>query len=306
MKLLILLPALVLFCGTLPSPAQPPDGGVLFTQNCVACHMKDQGLVGPSMVEIRSLYLGKPDDFVKWAVAPGKKRPGAIDMPSMVHVGEPGLRAIHSYIMKAAEGVKEKQVQAGDPFAASHTHAVRPRIQRIFLPDAGPAAIAVALDETTSLCWDAGEGRLRYAWTGGFIDGYPYWKGKGNSLAKIKGTIRHIQPHRFFSSAAPVFHGYDIVEGLPVFRYTVDGRGTGLLAFPQCEVAESFRALPGGAGFEQRFVLTPKPDDSFFLTLTFAEDPKAETTSNKGRWEKNKLTLTPDEAADFTLTHKFR
>ena len=70
---------------------------------------------------MRSLYDGKLDDFVKWSIAPQKKRPGAIKMP-----------------------------------------------------DASPASIAVALDDTNSLCWDAGTCRLRYAWTGGFIDGFPY------------------------------------------------------------------------------------------------------------------------------------
>ncbi|HVJ47206.1 MAG TPA: c-type cytochrome, partial [Luteolibacter sp.] len=172
------------------SAQAPSDGGTLYTLNCAACHMVDQGLVGPSLVEIRKLYLDKPDDFVKWANAPGKKRPGAVEMPSMVHVGEPGLRAIHAHMMEISKGVKEKAVAKGDPFAQSPTQTARPQIQRIFLPNSGPAAIAIALDDKVSLCWDAGECRLRYAWTGGFIDGYAYWKGNGSSLGQIKGTIQ--------------------------------------------------------------------------------------------------------------------
>ncbi|MGY8644435.1 MAG: plastocyanin/azurin family copper-binding protein [Verrucomicrobiales bacterium] len=46
----------------------------------------------------------------------------------------------------------------------------RPTFIRCIRPDAGPAAIAVALPEELNVCWDAGNCRLRYAWSGGFID----------------------------------------------------------------------------------------------------------------------------------------
>ena len=52
-----------------------------------------------------------------------------------------------------------------------------------------PAAIAVALPGKVSYCFDAAECRLRYAWTGGFIDGSPYWKGNGSSQAAVTGEI---------------------------------------------------------------------------------------------------------------------
>ena len=87
--------------------AEKPDGAQLFTMNCSACHLPDQMVVGPSLAEIRTLYLGKLDDFVKWCVAPQKKRPNAVDMPSMVHVGDEGLRLIHEHIMKVSVGVKK-------------------------------------------------------------------------------------------------------------------------------------------------------------------------------------------------------
>ena len=53
--------------------------------------------------------------------------------------------------------------------ANSNLHAWphrRPLMYRIFMPDASPAAIAVALPHGVSYCWDAGT-RLRYAWIGG-------------------------------------------------------------------------------------------------------------------------------------------
>lgn len=278
--------------------AETPNGESFYTLNCAACHMLDQSVVGPSLVEIRSLYLNKPDDFIKWAVAPGKKRPGAVEMPSMVHVGEPGLRAIHTHMMNLAKGVKEKKVEQGDKFAASPTQTARPIVQRIFLPNAGPAAIAVALDDKVSLCWDAGECRFRYAWTGGFLDGYTYWKGNGSSLAKIAGPVRYTQTKPLFANSKPKFEGYDIAGGLPTFRYRLPQADGSL------EIAESVRPISGSDGFEQSFVISPQPTQP--MTLSFTEDAKTKITSDAGNWNKNQLTLTPAQAAKFTLTYKFQ
>ncbi len=257
----------------------PSDGATLYTLNCAACHMVDQGLVGPSLVEIRKLYLDKPDDFVKWAIAPGKKRPGAVEMPSMVHVGEPGLRAIHAHMMEISKGVKEKAVAKGDPFAQSPTQTARPQIQRIFLPNSGPAAIAIALDDKVSLCWDAGECRLRYAWTGGFIDGYAYWKGNGSSLAQIKGDVQLKEDIPLISGTA-AFHGYAIKNQLPVLRYSIGSN----------EVTETFAPVPGGKGFTRK-VTTTAPVDLIAPELV---DSKAH------------VKLTRDSANTFTLTYTFQ
>ena len=75
--------------------------------------------------------------------------------------------------------------------ANSNLHAWphrRPLMYRIFMPDASPAAIAVALPHGVSYCWDAGNCRLRYAWIGGFVDPMPVWRANGNGLAKIIGN----------------------------------------------------------------------------------------------------------------------
>ncbi len=253
----------------------------------------DTGVVGPSLVEIRALYLDKPDDFVKWANAPGKKRPGAIEMPSMVHVGEPGLRAIHTHIMAIAKGVKAQKEVVGDPFIHSPTQTARPVIQRIFLPNSGPANIAIALDDKVSLAWDAGACRLRYAWTGGFIDGYPYWKGNGSSQAKIVGKTRYTETEPLF--AQPVkFHGYEVKNSLPIFHYSSGSQ----------EITETFESISGGEGFKRHFTLATPPGAP--ITLKFPANAETKTTSDVGTWTKNILTLTPAQATKFTLTHTFQ
>ena len=284
----ILLASLLILAGTPRAISDTPaDGATLFTLNCSACHMLDQGLVGPSLVEMRKLYSGKPDAFVKWCVAPGRKRLGAIEMPSMVHLGQPGLRMVYEHVMAISKGVVAKKVDLRDSFATAPTQTVRPLVQRMFLPDAGPAAIGVALDDKTSLCWDAGSCRLRYSWTGGFIDGFPYWKENGSSQATIVGKIRYIETAPLFPGTAK-FAGYQIASGLPVFRYSIGSQA----------ITETYTALPAAAGITRSFTFSPGTALSLKLT--------GKTICDTGTLKDGKLTLTPAQATRFTLTHRFQ
>ena len=287
----------VLFCliASCSGLSAAPDGAQLFTTNCAACHLLDQMVVGPSLAEIRTLYFGKKANFVKWCLAPQKKRANAIDMPSMVHVGNEGLESIYEHIMKVSEGVKEKKQDPGDPYKASANYTGRPQVQRIFMPNAGPAAIAVALDATNSLCWDAGDCRLRYAWTGGFIDGFPYWRGNGSSVAAVVGTVKYTEAKSPFGDAKDVkFLGYTMKEKLPIFRYQIGAQ----------MVTEQFTPLKEGNGFQRTFSVTPTPAAS--LALEFTAQEGVTITTDKGKLEGTKLTLTPADAATFTLTFSLK
>lgn len=280
---------------TLLGFAAKPDGAELFTTNCSACHMLDQMVVGPSLAEIRSIYNGKPDDFLKWCNKPTKKRPNVIEMPSMVHIGDEGLREIYAHIMKVADGVKVKEAKKGDPYLTSPVQTSRPQIQRIFMPDAGPASIAVALDQTMSLCWDAGDCRLRYSWNGGFIDGYPYWQGNGSSIAKVLGNIRYVEASSpFVNAAEPKFFGYRIEKGLPVFKYQLRDR----------MITESFSAIANAGGFKRSFTMTPTP--TALVVLNFPTDQKVDYTSDKGKWTGSKLELAAADASAFTINISFK
>ena len=97
----------------------------------------------------------------------------------------------------------------------------RPLVQRFFLVDSGPAAIAVALKKDLNYCWDAGNCRLRYAWAGDFIDfgdnsrsngnrqvkpkGKEFWNGEGGELTY---TIQSDDP-----AVKPDFKGYHLIDG---------------------------------------------------------------------------------------------
>jgi cytochrome c551/c552 len=271
-----------------------PDGAQLFANNCAACHQLDQMVVGPSLAEIRGIYQGKPDDFVKWCVAPQRKRQGAIEMPSMVHVGDEGLRAIYAHVMKVAEGVTVKKQQQGDPFAASHVMTKWPQVQRIFMPDSGPASIAVAVDAQHSLCWDAGACRLRYMWTGGFIDGYPYWKGNGSSLATLVGQVRYTEAESPFGADKKVkFLGYTMKQDRPTFHYQVG----------EMRVSESFSAAADGKGIVRKISLDPTPASD--LVLHFPAPQNGTIKTESGQWREGKLTVRPEQASSIVLHYSF-
>lgn len=172
----------------------------------------------------------------------------------------------------------------------------RPFVQRMFLPGASPAAIAVALPDEQNVCWDAAQCRLRYAWKGGdFIDATAYWRGNGRDLAEVKGAIWWSAPKESFpfrlgapDSVAPVvkFLGYRLEQGFPEFHYTMNG----------VEVRE--KVTGSASAVVLRFRLT-KPSTP--ITFQGTHD-KGKWTSDVGEWKDDALSLTPEQAAEFTLT----
>lgn len=214
-SLALLLPALAVVA---------QDGAALFTANCSACHVVDRAHVGPSLIEIARLYRGKPDAFLAWCREPQQKRPGMIPMPPMGHLGDERLKRVLGHILEVTKGKKEIVVRGVDRFRASPSMRKRPQVLRIFMPKCGPAAIAVAVDEDWSYCFDAGACRLRYVWIGDFVDGWPVWRGNGNALAGIVGEVVLREPASPLPVAADTerrFLGYRIENGLPSFRYQV-------------------------------------------------------------------------------------
>ncbi|BCX47172.1 hypothetical protein HAHE_10800 [Haloferula helveola] len=275
-----------------PLVAEEPPVAEVFKLNCSACHAVDQMVVGPSLVEIAGIYRKDADKFVKWCIEPQPKRPGAIEMPSMAHLGEPTLRKLYDYIMKAAEGKTELKKTKGDPYSLPQELVRRPQVQRMFLPDASPAAIAVALPGELSYCFDAGDCRLRYVWKGGFIDGWPYWRANGSSQASIAGDVIYTEASFPFSTNASKdipgsdFLGYAIgKDGLPTFRY----RRLGI------EWTEKVNPLSDGTGIERSFTTSGS------AALNVAPQDGVEITSSTGS-----LKITAEQAKSFTLTFRWK
>ncbi|MDP6794846.1 MAG: plastocyanin/azurin family copper-binding protein [Verrucomicrobiota bacterium] len=176
----------------------------------------------------------------------------------------------------------------------------RPLMYRIFMPDASPAAIAVALPHGISYCWDAGTCHLRYAWIGGFIDPMPVWKGNGNGLAEIIGT-------RFYSAPkdCPIrvdgalytvrFKGYRKIEGHPEFHYTVSN----------LDIYERITALPDGMGLKRHFRM-PNAKEPVLLTIKggHAEIDYLKKANHKKISGNRVVKIPANEAREFTLIHR--
>ncbi len=169
----------------------------------------------------------------------------------------------------------------------------RPLMYRIFMHDASPAAIAVALPHGVSYCWDAGTCHLRYAWIGGFVDPMPVWKGNGNGLAKLIGNKFYVAPKDFPSSAGNAdshkvqFQGYRKIDGHPEFHYTIG----------DTNIYERITALPSGMGLTRHFRI---PDINSPLRITIASE---NTKVSKGQINQGVTTLPSEEAKSFSITN---
>ncbi|MFC5408812.1 plastocyanin/azurin family copper-binding protein [Larkinella bovis] len=139
--------------------------------------------------------------------------------------------------------------------APDHPYELKyPAIYRTFMPDSGPASIAVGLTPQTAYCWDAGACRLRYAWTGGFIDQTDHWDGNGKKPTHVIGDVyfrdRGGFPIRFGTAdrlPEVKFKGYKLINRYPEFRYLVNG----------VEVREMIKPLATGKGLVRHFSLGP-------------------------------------------------
>ena len=174
----------------------------------------------------------------------------------------------------------------------------RPFAQRIFMPDAGPAAIAVALAGSQNVCWDAGQCRLRYAWQGTFINASDHWQGNGRILPEVPAkpwwrAPRDDFPLRLGAAGSPApavqFLGYAATPEGPVFHYRA----------ADTEVFEQVLPAKGRPGLAVRLQI-PRAAGAIFYRA--ASDANSTWTSSAGTWSEGVLTLTPAQAKDVTLT----
>lgn len=174
----------------------------------------------------------------------------------------------------------------------------RPFVQRIFMPDAGPAAIAVALRGRQNFCWDAGECRLRYAWQGAFVDGNDHWLSNGLKRAVVPAAPWwRAAPGGFpwrldrAEAAAPAvkFRGYAMDADGPEFHYTING----------VDIFEKITPRTDAPGLAVRLRVRAASGPVFYRA---PGEPGGTWRSTAGRWDGDTLVLTPAEATEFTLT----
>lgn len=298
--------------------AKPGDEIVVTLENADTTHQPHNFLV---------VQPGKREAVVQQAMALGDKGPGRNFVPAtpdiLVHSAVlnpegtntvrfrlPEVPGVYPYVCTmpghgmvmygAIYSAVKMPALAKDPHIPQNTAAIslagrgqRPFVQRMFMPDAGPAAIAVALPGEQNFCWDAGECRLRYVWRGPFIDASAHWRGNGNALAvpggspwwsAAKGTF----PLKFEAPGKVKFLGYKLHEGVPEFHYKVG----------DLDVFEKISAAPHDSGIVSRFRI-PKIAGAVEFSVTPAN---TRWTSPAGDMSAGVLKLTPLQAADFTVT----
>ena len=198
-----------------------------------------------------------------------------------------------------------------------------PVVYRTFMPGASPAAFAVALPGNHYYCWDAGECRLRYAWTkGGFIRGNQvHWSSNGKPVAKFNGLpyyraqtsklnpedYKHLaetaRSTPFYDTTEavdfpikiegvdgfPKYKGYRLIQGYPEFIYKVG----------DYEVRELIRTSKNSLGITRKFSVSPKTPITFKLT----PDGSSSYSSSAGNISSDgTLKLTAKQAMEFDLT----
>ena len=111
----------------------------------------------------------------------------------------------------------------GAESASSSVSQEADTVVRMFMPDSGPASIAVATPEGVHYCWDAGTMQLRYAWIGDFLDSSNHFAGNGDALARIPGHIVWRNDATPTDQEDRSFLGYRLEQGRPVFRWKLNG-----------------------------------------------------------------------------------
>lgn len=292
-----LFAAVVLAAGQ-PAAVASASPKELFSMYCAPCHQLDVQSVGPALIEIGHLYRTNAAGIVDWARKPGRKRPETVEMPPMNVVPVADLQAIAGYILSLTQGRSLDEIRRQVELYPSLVTPLRPRVQRIFMPGAGPAAIAVALPGKFSYCWDAGTCHLRYVWHGDFIDPMPVWRGKGDGRAEVKGEILlRARARNPFAAAAgvnsePQFLGYRLARGLPEFEY----------ALGRLRVRERLEPLPAAYGIAQSFSVTGLDAP---LRLLLPVGKEVQVKASTGRLRDGQLELSALEARHFTITYVF-
>lgn len=173
---------------------------------------------------------------------------------------------------------------------------VMPRMNRIFMPNASPASIAVGMEYDQSYVWDAGYGYLRYAWSGGYIDAAEQFDRTSAEFAEVIGEIFYRNDVGFpFRTGSPEnvpqfeFKGYRMmINGYPQFHYEMDGISVYELITPMAE-----------GGLQITFSLE-NVDTTIFYEVS--PENRRHVTFSDGGWNGSTLTLTPEQAATFTVT----
>jgi mono/diheme cytochrome c family protein len=272
-----------------PSPAQVAEGVKLFGKGdgglgCINCHdfagHRSAGdLRGPDMTEMHARV--RTDWLLRWLREPSRLQPGTAMPAFFSDMAADQGHARMDAIARALAAEKALPLPEGLLDGPKDYRLVvrdEPVVFRTFIADSSTRSITVGLPGGVNYVFDAEQCRVRYAWSGEFLDVAPLWTGRGGGQAKLLGK-------KFFNAPAghPLrtgnpdveptvkFRGYRLVEKFPEFDFEVNGvpvrqrvrkAGEGRLEweFELGETREPVWALTGGAMNVVGNAGTPEPE----------------------------------------------
>jgi hypothetical protein len=208
--------------------------------SCLTCHsfrgeVSHGDLHSPDLTTVDS--RDRTDWLQRWLFAPSRIEPGTA-MPDFFASKPPqeAEKEVHRLLQALAMGPKMPDPPGwhGDPRTYFIVVSNAPVVQRCFLPDCSPRAIAVGMPGGVSYAFDAASCQLRYAWSGDFLDAKPTWTWRGGMPPRVLGKKFYVAPNPGGlrvgdGAAAAEFRGYELENGYPKFTYDLGGATVSLL-----------------------------------------------------------------------------
>jgi azurin len=170
-----------------------------------------------------------------------------------------------------------------------------PRIYRTGLSvpglSKGAYSIAVGMPGDISYAFDAQTCVLRAAWTGGYIDVKSDWSGRGGNGSKALGNVFYKTDALPFAidglaDSSAKYRGYRLVDGYPVFLYTLGG-----------SVKVEHAVKPGAnGGIAQSFKVSNAPG-----AVTYKHSGGGTASSDAGAFANGSLTLKKQSTITFNV-----
>jgi cytochrome c2 len=293
-----------------PTPADLAQGVQLLGRGeglaCINCHdfagHKSLGdLRGPDLVEMDARI--RSDWMRRWLLDPSRIQPGTAMPAFFSQMSRKEADSMIDPLIRAL-AAREKMPQPAGLIEVAQGYVLAPKheaiLLRTFMPASSHRSIAVGLPGGPSYVFDALHSRLRYAWSGGFLDAQPAWSGRGGAPAIVLGEKFYTAPDTFpIRIGDPArepkvqFRGYELAEEkAPRFFYEVDG----------IAVSELITKAPEGDGLRRTFEIGPVTQNVWFLA---GESQGVAIHSDAGEIVNGRLKI-PAEKTVFEITIRSR
>lgn len=279
-----------------PSAVQVAEGVKLLGKGegglaCINCHdfagHRSAGdLRGPDMTEMHARI--RTDWLRRWLREPSRLQPGTAMPAFFSDLPAAQAHAKMDALVRVLAGGKSLPLPDGLLDGPQDYRLVvrdEPVVFRTFIADSSTRSIAVGLPGGVNYVFDAEQCRVRFAWSGEFLDVAKVWTGRGGGPAAAIGkrffTAPDGHPLRIGNpNAEPVvkFRGYRLVNKFPEFDFEVNG----------VPVRQRVRKAGTEGGLDWEFEVGQTIETVWFMTR---EEIPSTFASDIGVLEKGRLRL---------------